>query len=258
METEQDYDTLLTLSTEIGVRLLTSGAEIYRVEESIQRLFSAYGADGSVFVIPSCIIASLATPEGHSATRIRRVWDHGTDIQRLEAYNNLCRALCEQRPPLSKAKAQLALVEARHKTYRYGIRILGYFGGTGAFSLFFGGTWRDGLCAGLCGAAIGLCLTLMTWLRANAFFQTIAGGFVSGLLAVLLTALGLGQNPDLIIIGALMALVPGMVFTNAMRDIMAGDLIAGITKTAEALLLGTAIALGTGFALALTRGLLGG
>ncbi len=256
MDIELDYDTLLTLSTEIGYRLLSSGAEIYRVEDSIQRLFTAYGADGAVFVIPSCIIASLATPEGHSATRIRRVSGHSTDIQRLEAYNNLCRVLCDQRPPLSKAKAQLALVEARHKSYRYGVRLLGYFVGTGGFSLFFGGIWRDGLCGGLCGVSIGLCLTLMTWLKANAFFQTIAGGFVSALLAVLLTALGLGQNLDLIIIGALMALVPGTVFTNAMRDIMAGDLIAGISKTAEALLLGTAIALGTGFALALTGGLI--
>ena len=33
-----------------------------------------------------------------------------------------------------------------------------------------------------------------------------------------------------------MALVPGIAMTNAMRDIMAGDMVAGISKAAEALL----------------------
>ena len=60
------------------------------------------------------------------------------------------------------------------------------------------------------------------------------------------------------IIGALMALVPGIAMTNAMRDIMAGDMVAGISKAAEALLIGAAIALGTALALGLTRMVTGG
>ena len=63
--------------------------------------------------------------------------------------------------------------------------------------------------------------------------------------------MGLGHNPDFITIGALMILVPGIAFTNAMRDIMAGDLTSGVNKVVEALLIATAIALGTGFVLSL-------
>ena len=74
---------------------------------------------------------------------------------------------------------------------------------------------------------------------------------------MLLTGLGLGENLDRIIIGALMALVPGIAITNAMRDIMAGDMVAGISKGAEALLIGAAIALGTALGLG-AAGLLGG
>ena len=105
---------------------------------------------------------------------------------------------------------------------------------------------------------IGLCLALMTRLGANLCFRTIAGGAASALAAVALTRLGVGQNQDLIIIGALMALVPGIAMTNAMRDIMAGDMVAGISKAAEALLIGAAIALGTALALGLTRMVTGG
>ena len=77
------------------------------------------------------------------------------------------------------------------------------------------------------------------------------------MLALSLVSLGLGQHYQLIIIGALMALVPGIMFTNAIRDVMAGDMVAGITKIADSLLVGVAIALGTAFALGLAR-LLGG
>lgn len=251
---EADYDALLTLAGEVGYRLQVNGAEIYRVEESMQRLLRAYGAQsGEVFAIPSCIIVSLSTPRGAPVTRIRRIPAHGTDIYLLEAYNDLCRVLCERRPDFDEAQRLMARIEEGRRQFSFAQQLLGYFICTGSFSLFFGGTLRDGLCAGACGVAIGLCLSFMTRLRANLFFKTIAGGAVSGFLAVLFTWAGPGTNLDKIIMGALMALVPGMIFTNAMRDIMAGDLMAGISKTAEALLIGAAIALGTGFALSAVR-----
>ena len=68
----------------------------------------------------------------------------------------------------------------------------------------------------------------------------------------------LARPPEEITIGALMILVPGVLFTNAMRDIIAGDMVAGISKTAEALLIGMAIALGTGVSLGLARLIWGG
>ena len=78
-----DYDGLLTLATDLGYGLLVSGAEIYRAEESVTRLLLAYGvAEPQVFAIPNCVIVSIATPEGHPITRMRRIAGHGTDIER--------------------------------------------------------------------------------------------------------------------------------------------------------------------------------
>ena len=80
---------------------------------------------------------------------------------------------------------------------------------------------------------------------------------MAGATAFGLVQLGFGQNLDKIIIGVLMNLVPGVALTNFMRDIIAGDLIAGLTKLVEALLTATGIALGTGVALSLGRALMG-
>ena len=98
-----DYDALLNLGTELGYKLVLSGAEIYRVEESVLRLLTAYGLQPQVFALPSCLIVSVNTPAGHPITQMRRVPPHGTDIELLERCNELCRQLCREVPPLPEA-----------------------------------------------------------------------------------------------------------------------------------------------------------
>ena len=89
--------------------------------------------------------------------------------------------------------------------------------------------------------------------RTNSFFVNAVSSMTAALVAIAQVILGLGQNLDLIIIGAFMGLVPGVALTNFMRDVLAGDLFAGITKLTESLLTATALALGAGIALSLVR-----
>lgn len=249
-----DYDKLINLATNMGYRLLETGAEIYRVEESVQRILAAYGLNsGEVFAIPNCIIVSIVTPTGRTFTRVRRMPSHGTDIDQLERYNDLCRRLCAETPDVDQALEKMDTLAQSARSYSLPVQFAAYFSGAAVFTLFFGGNLWDALCGGLCGLAICGCLTFLTRLGTNLFFKTVAGGTVSALTALLLVRSGVGQNLDFITIGALMLLVPGLIFTNAMRDIMAGDMVTGISKTAEALLIGAAIALGTGVALWLAR-----
>ena len=254
-----DYNTLLALSTDLGYGLLESGAEIYRVEESIQRLLLAYGVpQADPFVIPNCIIVSFVTPEGTAMTQVRRMPSHGTDVDLLERYNDLCRRLCRETPPLPQATEALAQIRQTRRFYSLPTLLAVYFTATAAFSLFFGGGLRDALCGGLCGLSVGLALHAMTALHANLFFKSMLGSALCAFLALALTALGLGEHPQIITIAAFMALVPGIIFTNAIRDVMAGDMVAGLSKIADALLTGVAVALGGGCALTLARLFWGG
>lgn len=245
-----DYDHLLNLAAEVGYELQLAGAEVYRVEESVQLILAAYGVDGGeVFAIPNCINVGITTPDGRALTRIRRVPLHGTDIYRLEALNALSRRVCAQVPPLEEAEQLLADIRADRTHYSSGAELLAYAVSCAAFALFWGGNARDAVCAAACGVAIGFSQQFMSRLRTNLFFQTCVGACLSGVVAVLLMAIGVGHDLDIIIIGALMMLVPGVSITNAMRDIIAGDMLTGITKTAESILIGVAIALGTAVAL---------
>lgn len=240
------YDKVLNLGTELGRHLMTCGAEIYRVEESVYRLLTAYGLEPQVFAIPTCLIVSIAPPDGQPITRMCRIPAHGTDIEGLERFNDLCRRLCHEPIPVEEAQVQMDRLAALIPHHSPRTILFGYAVTTGFFSLFFGGSVWDCLAAALCGFTVGLCLLYGRRLTgSNTFFRTAVCAAAAAAMALLLTRLGFGHNADAITIGTLMVLVPGMALTNAMREIMAGDIISGLTRTAEVILIAAAIALGS-------------
>ena len=86
-------------------------------------------------------------------------------------------------------------------------------------------------------------------LKLNNFFINTLGGFLITILSILATKVGIVSTPSYSAIGTLMLLVPGLALTNAIRDLINGDLIAGTSRTVEAALVGSALAIGAGFAL---------
>jgi len=249
-----EYDKLLNLGSELGRMLMNAGAEIYRVEESVTRLLTAYGLEPQVFAIPNCLIVSFDTPEGRPMTRMCRIGPHGTDIELIELCNDLCRRLCAAPVPAEEALARLRALPGRRRVYSNKMVLLGYVLASAFFAAFFGGTVGDFLCAALTGGVVG-CFVLygQPLIGSNAFFRTVVCSAVAAAVPMALTAAGLGQNQDTIVIGVLMVLVPGMALTNAMREIMAGDIISGVNRTAEVILIGTAIALGVALPLMAQR-----
>ena len=248
-----DCDKLLTLGTEMGRLLMTSGAEIYRVEESMSRLLGAYGKDPQVFAIPSWISVSITTPQGRPITRMVRIPAHGTDIELLERCNQLCRQLCAHPLPVDKAlKLVSGLTQSR--TYSTGGLLLSYPVAAAFFGMFFGGDLMDGVGAFLCGLAIGLFLLFGQRITgSNAFLRTAICAAVAAALAMALVPIGLGHRVESVTIGGLMVLVPGVALTNAMREIMAGDIISGVNRTAEAFLIASSIALGAAAPMVISR-----
>lgn len=252
-----NYGLLLELAISLGHRLALAGAETYRIEESIVLISRAYGLTAEVFAIPNCLTVSILTADGIPMTRMRRIGNHGNDLDAVERYNNLSRRICREKPEPAVALQWLEETTAQLTHYRLPMRAAGYFLGSFGFSLIFGGTPVDALWAGLCGLVV-LCLDrIMDQLHTTPFFRTIISAFSSALIAYFIHTLGWLDNPDAAIIGTLMLLVPGLLFTNAMRDIMYGDTNSGLHRVVQVLLIAVAIALGTAGALQLITGISG-
>ena len=244
-----DYNTLLDMATNLGYELAMSGAETFRVEESITRVLASYGVEAEVFAIPNYLMVSIITDNGKPITRMRRIGYHGNDLDAVEKFNGLSRALCNRKPEPKIGLKWLAMIKSQLLSYGKTFTYVGHFLGALGFALFFGGNWVDGICAGFCGLLVGWITMFLEDLKTNQFFRTIAASFGLALAAYTMAAMGIVKNADAVNIGTLMLLVPGLLFTNAMRDIIYGDTNSGINRIVQVLLVAMALALGTGVAL---------
>ena len=243
-----NYILLMDLAIDLGYELAMSGAETFRVEESVTRMLAAYGVDSDVFAIPNYIMITIRRKDGTPITRMRRIGHHGNNMDRVERFSGLSRRFVAERPPLETAHEMLLHTRKTARSYSLKTQYLAHVVGAGGFGLFMGGTMIDGFCAGLCGLLIGIVDNYLDSLKANQFFRTIASSFLMAMLAYALGTFGIAHNPDAVTIGALMLLVPGLLFINAMRDIIYGDTNSGVNRIVQVFLVAAALSLGTGAA----------
>lgn len=240
-----DYGVLMELASEMGCRLAVAGAETYRVEESIVRILAAYGLDSRVYSVPNSLFITILIPDSLPVTQLCRMKNIGTDLDAVEMYSNLSRRICAEKPEPAVALEWLQHTEASHKTYSLPMVLLGNILVASGLCVFYGGNAADCFCAGLCGLFLGLVDHFLSAFHPNAFFQKIASAFLMALFAYGLAGMGLCKHIDTSVIGTLMLLVPGLLFTNALRDIIFGDTNSGVNRTVTALLIACGVALGT-------------
>lgn len=238
------HEQLLTCALDIGEQMLLSGAEVERVESSIRYICTAYGCTRTdVFTITSSIVVSAEAADGSRATQTRRITGSHTDLTRLHRLNDLSRHICAHTPEYDYVRTQLQQICAG-KRYPLWLEALASALIGGSFGIFFGGNLLDGMVA----AVLGFCLRYTTWLlqRAamNQIFVNVVASFLLSLSAILLTRAGFGQDANKIIIGNIMLLIPGIALTNSLRDMISGDIMTGLLRFLDAVLVAAAIAAG--------------
>ena len=252
--TEREQRQLVSRALDIGERMLLCGGEVSRVEDTVSRILKSYGAQRvEVFTILS-FISLTAVFDGETVlTENRRVSivAYSNDFTRMEQLNALSREVCATLPGLPVLEEKLAVIDLppRKKQFRELYLLLGYIlSGTG-FALFFGGSWRDALGAGLCCLAVWFLNWFLKRAALQRLFHAFFVSFIAGALCYLMILLGLGEHPGQVMMAVIMVLIPGIAITNAMREMLISDTISGILRLVESLLIATAVAFG--FALAL-------
>lgn len=225
--------------------MLVSGAETHRVEDTMNRIAFAFGIENP---------QSYATPTGinfsvgiATTTHSLRINKRSTNLHKIAEVNNISRQITAGEINIKEAFTLLEDIDRADLDFPAWVQIIAAALVSGCFAIMFGGTWPDFLPAliiGTLGFAGMLGFERIVDIR---FLAEFFGGFVIGGLAFLSTNHGFGNSLEMIIIGAVMPLVPGLHITNAIRDLMAGHLVAGLSKGVEATL--TAFAIGAGVAI---------
>ena len=243
MENTLSQRQVIDLAISIGYNILKNGGEINRVEDTVKRIALAYGMDFvHVFAINTTIIITVEK-DGVSLTQSRRILNYSTNLDMLEQLNSLSRKISKKPLSYKDAMREIKLIEERHR-YPEWVIILSYALIGGSFALFFGGDIQE-FCVGfLVGSIIRMVLLFLNFFTAPPFVSNTTGSAMTVILIKLSTFIVPSLNVEVTTIGVLMNLVPGVLITNCIRDLIATDYNSGMAKMIEAFFIAAAIALG--------------
>lgn len=238
-------DEIINIAVLAGEVLLKNGAETYRVEETMVHIARACGAAKvESFVIPTGVFLTAADDSGRSVTTMRRVRNRTINLDRVIKVNELSRRLVEGRMDCQDALPILERI-ARERT---GFSLLpsmlasGLIGSSTA--VLQNGGYGDMLAAFIAAAMVRYVAHVVSRLHGVQFTFEFLGGITAALIGLLSYKLWPFLGRDAIIIGGIMPLVPGIAITNAIRDVIAGDLLSGLSRGLEAALTAGAVAMG--------------
>ncbi|WP_423801103.1 threonine/serine exporter family protein [Neobacillus sp. SAB-20_R2A] len=247
-EAERTYE-IMEVCLLAGKIMLQSGGETYRVEDTMMRMAASFGIEKShSYVTPTGIIFSAEGAEP-TKTKLIRISERSTDLEKVAIVNSISRKISSGDLDSKEAMKQLKEIEAKDLSFPFRMQVAAASLASGCFMIMFKGEWNDFLPSMIAGGAGYLSFVYFHRFVPIKFFSEFLAAFVIGLLSLLFVIVGVGHQLDKIIIGSVMPLVPGLLVTNAIRDLMAGHLVSGLSKGAEAFL--TAFAIGAGIAVIL-------
>ncbi|HHU36332.1 MAG TPA: threonine/serine exporter family protein [Treponema sp.] len=246
-------DEILDIALESGMLILKNGGETYRSEAAMISIASSLGArSASAFVTPTVVMLTCSDTSGQSHTRIQRVTERTINLGGIARVNELARRLRDK--PTTRSLSQVAALLCRIRNASVSSSfwiILTTAFSCFCFSLLFRGSLLEAAFAFLLGALMRSVLFMIAPFSPSSFVSAVTGGAVISLFSGLAVSVGFLSSSGNVSIAVLMALVPGVAIVNAIRDIIAGDLVAGSARLLEAFVVAAALSIGAAFGLVL-------
>ncbi|GMA99118.1 threonine/serine exporter family protein [Pelosinus sp. IPA-1] len=244
---------IVSLVIVAGEIMLKNGAETYRIEETMDHMAKACGALAvESFVIPTGVFLTVTDANGQTLTVMRRVSNRTINLDRISKVNELSRRLVDQRMEYRDAKKILEHISKE----RTGFSLLPSMLASGTIgagtAILQDALLPEVVVAFMAAAIVRYIAHIISRLHGLSFSFEFLGGMAVAFCGTLLHSLLPHLRPDAVIIGGIMPLVPGVAITNAIRDVIAGDLLSGLSRGLEAALTSVAVAMGVVIMLALT------
>lgn len=254
---EEDERQVLETALRAGQILLGNGAEIFRVEETMDRICRHYGVTSvSTFVLTNGIFLSAGNGKEPYYSTVRHIPAWVTRLDKITEVNQLSREIEENSYTIEEVDRRLDQIEAMAgRSSRAQIAVAGI--ACVCFCFLFGGSPGDMLADFI----TGLILYSFLLYGCRGFSKITGNLLCGGLISVCCIAFyhaGLGENLRPLMMGAILPLVPGMSFTNAIRDLADGDYISGSVRMLDAVLVFMSVGAGAGAVFLAYHHLLGG
>lgn len=236
---------VLKIMTQI---LLESGAETYRIEsisDIIARVYEKYEIE--TIALPTSIYITISSERFEEKTVIKRIRDRNIDLKKINEANKISRLLASKKISLDNAYVKLLKIKDDNKKSKF----FKFYEGLAAafFTLLFKGGLVEFILAFLSGFIVQFVQIKLSNKIGKKFFIAFFGSIIISFLAIIAKFFLDTVNYNVVIIGGIMPMLPGLSMTNAVRDTMSGDLVSGLVRGAEAILVAIALSSGVGIVL---------
>ena len=256
---EENENQIYDVAMEAGRILLQNGAEISRVEETMERICKFYGAnDMDSFVLSNGIFMTGGYESKKSYARVGHIPVSGASLDKVVAVNQLSREVEEGKyEKIERVKEKLDEISKLPAAKKWH-QILASGIGSGFFCVLAGGSFADCVAAFIAGIVLYIYVIFVSEKYLSKILGNIFGGAIIVAVCVLCFQLHIGNQLENIISGAIMPMIPGVAFANGIRDIANGDYIAGSVRLLDAILRFVCIAIGMGAAFSVYHSFAGG
>ncbi|MDO5717146.1 MAG: threonine/serine exporter family protein [Tissierellia bacterium] len=232
-----------------GEIMVRSGSETYRAEDTIRRMLNSRGKPNvATFVSPTVIIIGDRDTDG--VCYVQNISERSSNLEKIELVNTLSRRFVDENITVEEANEELKKI-ASIKGYPYWLSYLGCTLSCAIFAVLIGGRALDFFAAFIASGIAFHTNNKISEMSHTVFLGNYLASALVSIVALLFYHLGFSANLDSTIVGSVLPLVPGVAFTNGIRDFISGDLISGTARCIEAVMIGIAIAFGVGSVLTL-------
>ncbi|MGL4344535.1 MAG: threonine/serine ThrE exporter family protein [Cellulosilyticaceae bacterium] len=252
MNEQYTHEDILSFTVNVGEIMLKSGAETYRVEDTMMRILVSHHYEKvDAFVTPTGIMVSIQGKNLPLTSIVCRVKNRSTRFDKIEHINQLSRDYVAGNLSFLEAKSRLQTIDTT-PPYSNTMRVWITGLSSAFFSLMFQGNVLDFfICLGI-GVSVALIQQKLKEKEIVNYFILFLCAMFIGLVVVFSNHLmPHAINTEAMVIGGIMPLVPGVAFTNAVRDTIGDELLSGISRGIEALFIAISIAAGIGVSMSI-------
>lgn len=239
------FNRIFKLLVEVGTVLISCDSETLRVIDTLNIIAKTYEIEEfNSFIITNGLFIT-ATHNGVTHAKSMQIRKHSANLGKIEAINSLSRKIAYDGISLDEAEKILKTIHTQ-SIWSNTMRCFGSIMGCSSITVLFKGTYLDGLLTILVAILSFFFLNFLNKKDTNSFLINLLTSAFITICAIIGQKLGLCDNLDKVIIGAIMPLVPGILLTNGIRDITNNDFLSGIIRIIEAILIASSIAIGVG------------
>lgn len=240
----KDADKLAVLVANVTKLNVKNGAEIYRAEDTGRRMCAKYQNIEyiNVYATYNLVMVSFSL-NGEEFSTMRTF--HGVDynLSKVAKINEFSRSFTSENMTIDEGLKIIENIYFENDDRMLNISLFAALGSAFLIVNFNGGL-QDFIIT-LIAAFIGeLCFIRISKRGIPIFINTIIGCFIASSICHLTMMIGFGTSINIVVMGSIMPFLPGVSFTNSVRDFLSGEVQSGLMALVQSLIIATGMALG--------------